>query len=100
MRGETSGLPACSLGLDSFADPGDFVAAEIVGSDDVAHGQRRSQELLDIGAEAAAIDGAAEHQGCHDPVMPQPGQKGAGIPMAEWRLCDQAFTSPAPATWR
>ena len=46
----------CSL--DGALDAGDLVGPEIVGNDDVAGLQGRHQDLVDVGAEALAIDRA------------------------------------------
>ena len=44
------------------------MAAEIVEDDDVALPQGRQEQLLDIGAEALAVDRTVEDAGCGDPV--------------------------------
>ena len=44
--------------LDGALDAGDLVGPEIVGNDDVAGVQGRHQDLVDVGAEALAIDRA------------------------------------------
>ena len=47
-------------GLEGALDAGDLVGPEIVGHDDVAGLQGRHQDLVDVGAEALAIDRAVE----------------------------------------
>jgi hypothetical protein len=46
----------------------DLVGAQIVHDDDVAGGQGRRQNLLDIGEELFAVDGAVEDTGRGDAV--------------------------------
>ncbi len=58
-------------GADGAADGLAFVAAEIVHDDDVAGLERRDEELLDIGAEALAVDRPVEDAGRIDPVAAQ-----------------------------
>ena len=78
-----------------------LVAAEIIHDDDVARRECRYQHLLDIDAEAFAIDGTVDHPGRVDPVVAQGRQKGCGAPMAEGGVADQALTARAPAPqWR
>ena len=50
--------------LDGALDAGDLVGPEIVGTDDVAGLQGRHQDLVDVGAEALAIDRAVEDPYC------------------------------------
>ena len=88
---------AGAFGLDRLTHPCDFVAAEIVGHHDVTRIECGSEELLDPGAEAAAIDCTIEDGGGDDPIMSQPGQEGAGIPMPERRRTEQPL-APATAT--
>jgi len=77
-----------------------FVAAEIVDDDDVAGSERRQKKLLDIGAEAVAVDGSVDDARCVDPVAAQGRQEGQRSPMpvrdlgqkpvAAWRPAAQA----------
>ena len=53
--------------LDGALDAGDLVGPEIVGNDDVAGLQGRHQDLVDVGAEALAIDRAVEDTRCGQP---------------------------------
>src|SRR4029077_11548583 len=57
-----------ALRLDDLADAGDFMAVQIVEDYDVAGPQCGRQELLDVGAEAGAVDGAVENAGRGDPA--------------------------------
>ena len=51
-------------GLEGALDAGDLVGPEIVGDDNVAGLQGRHQDLVDVGAEALAIDRAVEDRRC------------------------------------
>ena len=66
--------------LDGALDAGDLVGPEIVGTDDVAGLPGRHQDLVDVGAEALAIDRAVEDPRCGQPRDPQRGEKRAGLP--------------------
>ena len=51
-------VPECGPGgLEGPLDAGDLVGPEIVGNDDVAGLQGRHQDLVDVGADAAATSG-------------------------------------------
>ena len=54
---------------DRLAHRLSFVGAEIVEDDDVARLQGRREELLDIGAEALAVDGSVKQAGRLDAVV-------------------------------
>jgi hypothetical protein len=69
-------------GADGFAHGTAFVAAEIVHDDDVAGGERRRQDLLDIGEEALAVDRSIDDAGCIDPVGAQCGEERQRPPAA------------------
>ena len=56
--------------LEGALDAGDLVGPEIVGNDDVAGLQGRHQDLVDVGAEALAIDRAVEDTRCGQPRDP------------------------------
>ena len=87
-------------GADRLAYGLALVASEIVEDDDVAGLEGRDQELLDIGQELLAVDGAPEETGRIDPVMTQGGQEGERAPTAMWRLADQPATARTPAAQR
>ena len=72
---------AGTLRSDGFADPGHFVASEVVGHADVAGRQRGGEELFDPGQKCRSINGALQHQGRDDPVVAQPGKEGGGLPV-------------------
>ena len=59
-----------------------FVAAEIVHHDDVALAQGRRELLLDIGAEAFAVDQPVEDAGRGQPVAAQCAEEGQRTPVA------------------
>ncbi|AGG71295.1 putative TRm2011-2 protein (plasmid) [Sinorhizobium meliloti 1021] len=76
------------------------MGAEIVQDDDVAGFEFRHQNLLDIDAEAFAIDRAIEDKGSADAVGPECGDKGHGVPMAEGGVAHQSFAARRPAPQR
>ena len=51
--------------------------------------------LLDIGEKRIAVYGAVEHQWCHDAVVPQASDEGAGLAMPVRNGTDPSF-----APWR
>ena len=56
---------------DHETDGGPLVRAEIVEHDDVAFFQGWDENLLDIGGEALAIDGAVDHERRVEPIAAQ-----------------------------
>jgi len=74
------------------------VAAEIIHDDDVARLQRREEKLLDIEAEALAIDWTIYDARGIDPVATQCRQKGHGLPVSERNLGTQPLTASAPSS--
>jgi len=58
------------------------VATEVIQDDDIAGSKDRQKNLLDIGAEADAIDRPLDEPWCIDPVMAQRRQEGHGLPAA------------------
>ena len=85
----------CPGGLDELADGDGFVAAEVVHDDDVARPERGDQQLLDIGAEAYAVDWALEDAGSDQAIAAQRTEEGQGAPVA---VRGEAAQSPAPRT--
>src|ERR1700733_4079517 len=73
-----------------------LVGAEIVEDDDVARLEGRCEELLDIGAEAFAVNGAVEQAGRIDAVIAQGGKKRRGLPAAMRNLVDEALSFRRP----
>lgn len=84
-------------GPDGPAHREAFVTAEIVHDDNVARLERRDEELLDIGLEAFAIDGAIKDAWRIDPVVPQGGNECERSPMPMRRVPAQALPSRSPA---
>lgn len=83
--------------FDGLSNSGDLVGAQIVHDDDVAGRQGRRQNLLDIGEELFAVDGAVEDTGRCDAVAAQSGQESRGLPMSEGRVSDQPLAFFASA---
>ena len=84
-------------GSDHVPDGGRFVRPEIVHDDDVAGPEHGHEKLLDIGAEALAVDRAVEDARCRQPVAAQGAEEGQRAPVAVWSKAAQplAFWSPA-----
>ena len=83
--------------LDGALDARDLVGPEIVGNDDVAGLQGRHQDLVDVGAEALAIDRAVEDPRCGQPRDPQRGEKRAGLPAPAGGVVVDARAARCPA---
>jgi hypothetical protein len=84
-------------GSDGLSHRLSLMGAEIVEDDDVARLERRGEELLDIGAEAFAVNGAVEQAGRIDAVIAQGGKKRRGLPVAMRNLVDEALSFRRPA---
>ena len=84
-------------GLDSPPDAGDLVGPEVVGDDDVAGVQGRHQDLVDVGAEALAIDRAVEDPRGGQPRDPHRGEKRAGLPAPAGGVGVDARATRCPA---
>jgi hypothetical protein len=82
---------------DHETDGGRLVGGEIVEHDDVALLEGWDENLLDIGGEALAIDGAVDHERRVEPIAAQSGDKGQGFPVAMRGLGHKpaAFRTPA-----
>ena len=78
-------------------DAGDLVAAQIVEQDDVVRPQLRRQHLLDISAEALAVDGAIKDTRCGDPAAAQTGHQGGDFPMSVRHRRQQPQPARRPA---
>ena len=63
----------------------------------VARLEGRDEELLDIGAEAFAVDRAVEQAGRVDAVVAQGGEERRGLPLALRDLVDEALSLRRPA---
>ena len=82
---------------DELARGQAFVAAEVVGDDDVSGCQRRGQDLFDIGSECLTVDRAIEDAGSVDPVSAQGRDEGQGAPVAVRGTTGQALAERPPA---
>ena len=87
----------CIDGADSPADRAPFVGAEIVHNNNIAGLQCRHQHLLDIGAEALAIDRPVDDAGRGDAVMPKCRKEGHRAPMAVRDLSPEREPTSPPA---
>ena len=77
--------------------PGGLEGPEVVGDDDVAGVQGRHQGLVDVGAEALAIDRAVEDPRCGQPRDPHRGEKRAGLPAPAGGVVVDARATRCPA---
>jgi len=87
----------CIDGANSPADRDPFMGTEIVHHDDIAGLECRHQHLLDIGAEALAIDRPVDDAGRGDAVMPERRKKGHRAPMAVRDLSPEREPTSPPA---
>ena len=72
----------CAGGFDQGAEGGRFVAAEIIHDDDIAGQQLWDENLLDIGAEAFAIDRPVEQTRCGEAIAAQGAEESQCLPVA------------------
>ena len=77
--------------------PATLWAPRLVGDDDVAGLQGRHQDLVDVGAEALAIDRAVEDPRCGQPRDPHRGEKRAGVPAPAGGVVVDARAARCPA---
>ena len=82
---------------DGLPHPLPLVGAEIVEDHSVARLEGRDEELLDIGAEAFAVDRAVEQAGRIDAVIAKSGKERRGFPLALRDLVDEALSLRRPA---
>lgn len=82
---------------DGLADQLAAVAAQIVHDHDVAGLKGGDQEGAHPGQEDLAVDRAIEQAGRIDPVAPEGGDEGQGLPAAERGLGLEAGAARAPA---
>src|SRR3984885_7656155 len=73
------------------------MTAEVVHDDNVAWREDREENLLDVSAEACAIDRSVDDAGRGEPVATQRRQESERLPFAERRFGDEALTSGASA---
>jgi hypothetical protein len=85
-----------SCGSDELTDGSASVATEIVHDHDIAGTKRWKKDLLDIEAEALAVDRPLEKPWRLDPVMAQGCQEGHGLPTAMWNLGWKSLATRRP----
>ncbi|KXF76422.1 hypothetical protein ATN84_16260 [Paramesorhizobium deserti] len=90
----------CAGGFDHLPDGGRLVRAEIVHDDDVARFKHQHELLLDIGAEALAVDRSVEDARRRQPVVAQSAQEGQRTPVAVRGKAAQALAAWSPAPQR
>jgi hypothetical protein len=90
----------CAGRFNQAAQGRRLVAAEIVHDDDIAWVKQRNENLLDIGAEAFAVDRAVEQARCGEAIASQGAEESQRPPVAVWREAPHplAFWAPS-AQW-
>jgi hypothetical protein len=90
----------CAGRFNQAAQGGRLVTTEIVHDDDVARLKLRNENLLNIGSEAFAVDGAVEQARCGEAVAAQGAKESQRPPVAVWREAPHplAFWPPS-AQW-
>ena len=86
----------CAGGAYGFADSPVLVRTKVVHDDDVARLERGHKDLLDIGEEGLAVDGAVQHERRGDRVVSQCGEKRQRLRMAVRDLGDKRLAASAP----
>ena len=76
------------------------MSSEIIHDDDIAGLQHRDELLLDIGAEALAVDRAVEDARRREPIPAQRAEEGQRAPMTMRSEATQAFAFRSPAAQR
>jgi hypothetical protein len=90
----------CAGGFNQAAQGSRLVAAEIVHDDDVARLKLRNEDLLNIGAEAFAVDGAIEQARRGEAVAAQGAKECQRPPVAVWREAPHPLALwPPSAQW-
>lgn len=90
----------CAFAADRLARGPAFVRAEIVEDDDVALFEGRGEYLFDVGGEQDPVDRSVDDAGRIDPVMPQGGDKGKGLPMTIGNRGGETLPSGRPTAQR
>ena len=88
-----AGRRACFGRADGGANGAALMAAEVVHDDNIAGREDRDENLLDISAEAHAIDRSVDDAGRGEAVATQRRQEREGSPSPEGRFGDEAFAS-------
>jgi hypothetical protein len=86
--------------LDHLSDDGRLVRAEVVHDDDVAGLQHRYELLLDIGAEASAVDRSVKDTRRGELVAAQRAEEGQRAPMAVRGIAAQSLALRPPSAQR
>src|SRR6202012_45677 len=90
----------CAGCFDQAAQSTRLVAAEIVHNDDVAWQKLWDENLLNVGAEAFAVDWAVEQARCREAVTAQGAKECQRPPMTMWREATHALAFwPPSAQW-
>src|SRR6201986_2404071 len=90
----------CAGRFDQAAQGSRLVTAEIVHDDDVARLELRDENLLNIGAEAFAVDWAVEQARGREAVTAQGAKECQRPPMTMWREATHALAFwPPSAQW-
>ena len=85
---------------DQAAQGRRLVATEIVHDDDVARLELRNENLLNVGAEAFAVDWTVEQARCSEAVTAQGAKECQRPPMTMWREAAHALAFwPPSAQW-
>lgn len=86
--------------LDHLPDSRRLMTSEIIHDDDIAGLQHRDELLLDIGAEALAVDRAVEDARRCKPIAAQRAQEGQRAPVAVRSQATQPLALGAPTAQR
>src|SRR5215208_5561404 len=87
-------------GPQGLANSAALVGAEIVHDDDVAGSQRRDEHLVDVEAEALAVDRAIDQPWRLDAIVTKGSEEGHGRPASMWHLGHEALAIAAPSAQR
>ncbi len=82
--------------LNRSADRRTLVTRQVVHDDDIAGGQRRDEDLLDVSEEARAVDRAIEDGGRGEARHAERGEKRRRMPAAIGRVVGDARTVEPP----
>lgn len=87
-------------GLDHLPDGGRLMTSQIVHDDDIAGLKDSDELLLDISAEALAVDRSVEDTRCREPIPAQRAQESQRAPVAVRSQAAQPLALRPPATQR
>ena len=74
-----------------------FVAAKVIGDDDITGRQCWGEALADPGRERIPVDRPVQHEGCNDAVVTQSGEEGQGFPVPVRDMRAKPLAARAPA---